>query len=299
MPVSDASRAELSSTVPNIPAPIVADPSVPDPVPGDSSTHSSLITNTPDTLGLSAISPAILLDPSQISSGASGLFTPAQRSEGDTPVHLEDDAAETPTALSNGGDKDLATALIPLQPEDDPLPIEHLITGYKDGDDTEDKDAHVDGLVEPSQLVPPPHEGIRTAGVGVDTQTPATDAVESADKASLQSDRGSTELSVSQLPKKGSTLASEVSSRIFKGSPEHPTVLDPGSEGPLGSPSPTGGDEDADGEADPDYSSVNGAKNHHQTIAHRPDDEVTSNKIIEDTLSPKVTTSRLESLLTR
>lgn len=215
-------------------------------------------------------------------------------------MHLEDDAAETPTALNNGEDKDLATALIPLQPEDDPLPIEHFITGHKDGDDANDKDAQVDGLVELSQFVPPLHEGIRTAGVGVGAQTPATDAIESADKVSLQSDRGTTELSVSQLPKKDSTLASEVSSRTWpKGSPEHPTVLDPGSEGLLGSPSPAGGDEDADGEADPDYSSVNGAKNHHPTIAHRPDDEVASNKIIEDTLSPKVTTSGLESPLTR
>jgi hypothetical protein len=184
-----------------------------------------------------------------------------------------------------------------LQPEDDPLPIEHFITGYKDDGDTEDKDAYVDGLVEPSQLVPPRHEGIETAGVGA--QTPAIDAIESADKVSLLSDRGSTELSVSQLPKKDSTLASEVSSRIRpQGSPEHP-VLDIGSEGLLGSRSLTGGDEDADGEVDPDYSSVNGAKNHHQTIAHGPDDEVTFNKIIEDTLSPKLTTSGLESPLTR
>jgi hypothetical protein len=188
----------------------------------------------------------------------------------------------------------------PLQPEDDPLPIERFITGYKDSGDAEDKDAYVDDLIEPSQLMPPNerHEGIGTAGVGA--QTPAIDPVESTDKVSLLSGCGSTELSVSQLPKKDSTLATEVSSRIPpKGSPEHPTVLDPGSERLLGSPGLAGGDEDADGEADPDYSSVNGTKNHHQTIAHQPDDEVTSNKIIEDTLSPKVTTSGLESLPTR
>ncbi|KAF8504769.1 hypothetical protein F5888DRAFT_782908 [Russula emetica] len=299
-PVSDASKAELSSTVPNIPAPIVADPSVPDPVPGDSSTHPPLITDTPDASGVSIIPPAILrvidLDSSQISSGASGLFTPAQRSEGNTPVQLEDDAAETPTALSNGEDRDLATASIPLQPEDDPLPIERFITGYKDGGGAEDKDAYVDDLIERSQSMPPDerHEGIGTAGVGA--QTPAIDTVESADKISLLSGRGSTELSVSQLPKRDSTFAGEVSSRSLpKGSPEHPTVLDPGSGRLLGSPSLAGGDEDADGEADPDYSSVNGAKNHHQTIAHQADDEVTSNKIIEDTLSTKVTASGSES----
>jgi hypothetical protein len=187
-----------------------------------------------------------------------------------------------------------------LQPENDPLPIERFITGYKDDGDAEHKDAYVDDLIEPSQLMPPNecHEGIGTAGVGA--QTPAIDAVESTDEVSLLSGRGSTELSVSQLPKKDSTLASEVSSRILpKGSPEHPTVLDPGSERLLGSSSLAGGDEDADGEADPDYSSVNGAKNHHQTITHQPDDEVTSNKIIEDTLGPKVTTSGLESHSTR
>jgi hypothetical protein len=306
VPVSDASQAELSSTVPNIPAPIVADPSVPDPVPGDSSIHSpliGLITDTPDTPGLSVIPPAILrvidLDSSQISSGASGLFTPAQRSEGDTPVQLEDDVVETPTALSNG-DKGLAISSIPLQPEDDPLPIERFITGYKGGADAEDKDAYVDDLIEPSQLMPPNerHEGIGTAGVGA--RTPAIDPVESTDEISLLSSRGSTELSVYQLPKKDSTLVSEAPSRTPpKGSPKHPTVLDFGSERLLGSPGLAGGDEDADGEADPDYSSVNGAKNHHQTIAHQPDDEVTSNKIIEDTLSPKVITSGLESHPTR
>jgi hypothetical protein len=147
-----------------------------------------------------------------------------------------------------------------LQPENDPLPIERFITGYKDDGDAEHKDVYVDDLIEPSQLMPPNerHEGIGTAGVGA--QTSAIDAVESTDKVSLLSGRGSAELSVSQLPKKDSTLTSEVSSRILpKGSPEHPTVLDPGSEHLLGSSSLAGGDEDADGEADPDYSSVNGA----------------------------------------
>jgi hypothetical protein len=185
-----------------------------------------------------------------------------------------------------------------LQPEDNPLPFERFITGYKDGGHAEDKDAYVDDIIEPSQLIPANehHEGIGTAGVGA--QTPAIDAVESADKVSFLSGRRSTELSVSQLPKKGSTLSSEVSSRIpSKGSPEHPTVLDP--ERFLGSQSLAGGDEDADGEADPDYSSVNGTKNYHQTIAHQPDDEVTSIKIVEDTLSPKVTTSGLESHIMR
>jgi hypothetical protein len=272
-PVNDASQAELSSTVSNIPAPIVADPSVPDPVLGDSSTRSPVVIDTSDAPGLSFIPPTILrvmdLDSSQTSSGTSGLFTPAQRSEGDTPVQLEDDAPETPTTPNNGEDK-AATAPIPSQLEDDPLPIDHFI-GY---------------------------EGGGTAGV--DAHAPTIDAVESADKISLLSSRGSTELFASQSPKKDGMFASDVSSRIPpKGSPEHPSVLDPGSEPLLESPSLAECDDDADGEADPDYSSVNGAKNHHQTIAHQPKDEVTSNNIIGDTLSPKVTTSGLESHLTR
>jgi len=174
------------------------------------------------------------------------------------------------------------------------LPIGRFITGYKDGGDAEDKDAYVDGLIKPSQLMLPNerHEGIGTAGVGA--QTPAIDVVESGNKISSLSDRGSTELSVSQLPKRDSTLSTEVSSNIpLKCPPEHPTVLTPDSERPLGSPSLAGGDEDADGEADPDYSSVNGAKNHHQAIAHQPDDEVTSGKMIE------LSTSGLESHPTR
>lgn len=173
------------------------------------------------------------------------------------------------------------------------MPIERFITGYKDAGDTEDKNAY--DIIEPSQLMPPNerHEGVGTAGVGA--QTPTIDAVENADKASLLPGHGSTEVSVSQLPEKDSSLASEIPSRIPpNGSAEHSTVLDPGSERSL-----AGGDEDADGEADPDYSSVNGAKNHHQTIAHQSDDEVPSNKIIEDTLSPKVATTGLESHPTR
>ena len=272
--VNDASHAELSSTVPNIPAPIVADPSVPDPVPGDSPTRSPVVIDSSDAPGLSFIPPTILrvIDPdsSQISSVTSGLFTPAQRSEGDTPVQLEDDAPETPTTPNNGEDKGPATAPIPSQLEDDPLPIDHFI-GYKGG-----------------------------GTAGVDAHAPTIDAVESADKISLLSSRGSTELFASQSPKKDGMFASDVSSRIPpKGSPERPSVLDPGSEPLLESPSLAGGEDDADGEADPDYSSVNGAKNHHQTIARQPDDEVTSNNIMGGTLSPEVTTSGLESHLTR
>lgn len=269
-PVSDASHAGLSLAVP---APIVADPSVPDPVPGHSSTPTDLpvIADSANASGLSIIPPAFLRvidhDSPQISSGVSGLFTPAQRSEGGTPVQLEDDAAEAPTTPHNGTDKGPATALIPLRPDDDTSPIE-FIAVHEDGGNVEDKDACVVDLIEPSQLVP---SSERQVGIGSVVQTPVVDAVESADK------------------------TSDAPSRIpLKGSPERSGVLDPSL---LKSPSIAGGDEDADGEADPDYD--HGAKNLLQTIAHRPNDEITFNKSIRDTFRPKVTTLGLESRPTR
>jgi hypothetical protein len=254
-----------------VPAPIVADPSVPDPVPGDSSTRtgSPVITDSPNASGLSIIPPAFLrvidLDSPQISSGVSGLFTPAQRSEGGTPVHLGDDAAEARTTPHNETDNDPATASIPLQPDNDPSHFEG---------NAEDKDACENDLIEPSQLVDEHHVGIGT--VGTDTEIPAVDAVERANKTSEE---------LSGIPPNGCL--------------EHSGVPDPSGERLLGSLSMAGGDEDADGEADPDYSHIYGAKNLNQTISHRPDGEVTSNKSIRDTLRPKVTTLGLESRPTR
>ena len=256
-----------------VPAPIVADPSVPDPVPGNSSirTRSPVITDSPDASGLSIIPPAFLrvidLDSPQISSGVSGLFTPAQRSEGGTPVHIEDDAAEAPTTPHNETNNDPATASIPLQPDDDP-------SRSRFEGNAEDKDACVNDLTEPSQLVDEHHVGIGT--IGTDTETPAVDAVERADKTSEE---------LSGIPPNGSS--------------EHSGVPDPRDERLLGSLSMAGGDEDADGEADPDYSHIYGAKNANQTISHRPDGGVTFDKSIRDTLRPKVTTLGLESRPTR
>ena len=247
-----------------VPAPIVADPSVPDPVPGDSSTRtrSPVIPDSPNASGLSIIPPAFLrvidLDSPQISSGVSGLFTPAQRSEGGTPVQLEDDAAEAPTTPHNETDKGPATASLPLQPDDNSSRIEG---------NAEDKDSCVNDLIEPSQLVDEHHVG--TGAVVTDTETPAAD--ESADKTS-----------------------EELSGIPLNGSPEHSGVPDPSGEHLLRSPSMAGGDEDADGEADPDYSHIYGAKNLKQTVRYQPDGEV-AYKSIRDTLRPKVTTLGLES----
>jgi hypothetical protein len=135
--------------------------------------------------------------------------------------------------------------------------------------------------------------------VGVDARIPAVDVVEGADKTSSLSCGGTTELSVSQFSKEDSTLACDVLRDPLKGSPEHPGVPNFSSARLLKSPSIAGGDEDADGEVDPDYSYIHAAKSLHQTIAHQPDGEVSFNKIIKDTLSPKVTTLGLESRPTR
>jgi hypothetical protein len=184
-----------------------------------------------------------------------------------------------------------------LQPDDDLSPIERSITGYKDGGDDEDNDACVDDIIESSQ---PNERHMEVGTVGVDAQIPAVGAAESADKISLLSRGGTTEQSVSQLPKEDSTLVCDLSSRHpLKGFPQHPGTLDPSSERLLKSPSIAGGDEDADGEVDPDYSHIYGAKYLHQTIAHQPDGGVSFNKIIRATFSPKVATLGLESRPTR
>ncbi|KAI0000893.1 hypothetical protein BJV77DRAFT_248978 [Russula vinacea] len=96
-------------------------------------------------------------------------------------------------------------------------------------------------------------------------------------------------------PKRITCSAATYRQEIHSRDPPNIGCLDPSSEHLLGSPSIAGGDEDADGEVDPDYSHVFGAKNRHQAIAHQPDGEVTFSKTIKDTLSPKVTIPGLES----
>lgn len=300
-PADDASQVNFFLAVPNIPAPIVADPSVPDPVPGDSTPPSPVVMDSPNASGLSAIPPAVLrafdLDPSQISSGTSGLFTPAQRSEGDTPVRLEDEVSEVvPTISHNGADEAPATTSIPLRTEDDPSYIERFITGDEDGGDAEDRNAvGVDDPSERPQQVSPNERHLGIGTVVVDAQDPAFERV---DEISSPPGRGSTKLAASQLSKDNLftiSTSSEIPPKVFS---EHPSVLVPSGEGLLRNPSIVEGDEDADGEADPDYSPTRGAKNYHNP-AHQSigeDGEIISSKISNDTVTPKKTAAVLENL---
>ncbi|KAF8265450.1 hypothetical protein EI94DRAFT_325828 [Lactarius quietus] len=89
----DTLRSGPLSAAVIIPAPIVADPSVPDPVPGDSPPASPPPIDSSIGPRLSIVPPleASDLEPSQISTVFSGLFTPAQRSGDGIPVLLEEE----------------------------------------------------------------------------------------------------------------------------------------------------------------------------------------------------------------
>jgi len=181
-------------------------------------------------------------DSAQISSGTSGLFTPAQRSEGGTPRQFEDDAAESLTTPHDVAEKGLESASIPLRIKGDP----------------------------------------------------GVDAVERADERSYPSRRGSAELTVSQSLEEDSPFRRVVS--------EHSSVPNPSSEYVPGSPSIAEGDNDADGEVDPDYSPTHGTKKLHQEPAHQlvgEGREIASRKIRIDVLGPNVIASDLESPTTR
>jgi len=295
---SDAHQTRLLTTVPDVPAPIVADPSVPDPVPGDSSPPSPLFRDSSSAPGLSIVPPAVLRvmdhDSAQISSGTSGLFTPAQRSEGGTPRQLEDDAAESLTTPHDAADKGLESASVPLRTEGDSSPIESLITADEGGRDAKDKDAIGENeLIEPFQSVSSNERQIRIGFVDAGTQNPGVDAVESADEGSPPSGHGSAKPTVSQSPE---------GDNPFRRVPSEHSVPDPSSEFVPGTPSIAEGDNDADGEADPDYSPTHGTKKLHQGPVHQPvgeGREIPSSKIRIDVLGPNVIASDLESLTTR
>ncbi|KAI9508552.1 hypothetical protein F5148DRAFT_1375778 [Russula earlei] len=152
LPASEAFRADASLTIPNIPAPIIADPSVPDPVLRDSSPSTPAFTDPPYASAFFMIPPAILrMNDFQTNSQTSGLFTPAQRSEGGTSVQLEDEMAEALTDSHNGADKRLTTASINLQAKNDPPSIERLVTHREHGVDVEHRDvASVDEIIKSS-----------------------------------------------------------------------------------------------------------------------------------------------------
>jgi hypothetical protein len=240
---SEASAGDLPHA-PAIPAPIVADPSFPDPVPGESS----------DASGISIIPLSIQklydLDVPQLGSGTSGLFTPAQRSDGGTPVLLEDETQEAPTSPRNYADKGPATPSTPLQIHAEPSsPKCPIVVGDDGGDDKSAHVAWVDTFIEPSKSASHDEHHIVVEAVGVDTD-PAVDAVQVGDDSSALIDNSSKE------------------------SPEHPGVLAVSGERLPGFPKTVEDDEDADGEADPEYSSVDGVLEEDKlNNVHQPVDE--------------------------
>ncbi|KAH9174928.1 hypothetical protein EDB89DRAFT_423155 [Lactarius sanguifluus] len=241
------SQAGLSSAAEIIPAPIVADPSVPDPVPGDSSPTSPEPIYSPIAPRLSIV-PSLTasdLEPSQISTGISGLFTPAQRSGVGTPVVLEDEAAEalrTPDNESNNGSLVASTPPADSRPSSD----KRLTAGEEDEDHTMDKD-----LVRPNSPIKVPipsspnaHQ-LDSAVVDVDEKVPKPDTVETDDISSTPRG-GSVEPAVSPPSLTGDTSGatlkhSDASDVLTSGGDPHPST------------DIAEGDEDADGEADPDY----------------------------------------------
>ncbi|KAH8994462.1 hypothetical protein EDB92DRAFT_1849384 [Lactarius akahatsu] len=266
----DTSQAGLSSAAEIIPAPIVADPSVPDPVPGDSSPTSPVPIYSPIAPRLSIV-PSLTasdLEPSQISTEVSGLFTPAQRSGVGTPVVLEDETAEvlrTPDNESNNGSLAGSTP-----------PADKLSTaGEEDEDHTMDKD-----LVRPNNPIKVPvpsspnaHQ-LDLAVVDVDGKDPKPDTVEIDDDISSTPRGGSVEPAVSPPSLTGNTSGASLKHS------DPPDVLASG-----GDPHPgtdiAEGDEDADGEADPDYP-PEGAVAEVVTVGTR----VASNEVSNDTLQP-------------
>ncbi|KAH9006141.1 hypothetical protein EDB86DRAFT_687748 [Lactarius hatsudake] len=245
-PTEGTSQAGLSSAAEIVPAPIIADPSVPDPVPGDSSPTSPVPIYSPIAPRLSIV-PSLTasdLEPSQINTEISGLFTPAQRSGVGTPVVLEDetaDALRTPDNESNNGSLAGSTPPADNRPSSD----ERLTAGEEDEDHTTmDKD-----LVRPDNPIKVPvpsspnaHQ-LDSAVVDVDEKDPA---VETDDDISSTPRGGSVEPAVSPPSFTGDTSGASLKHS------DPPDVLATG-----GDPHPdtdiAEGDEDADGEADPDY----------------------------------------------
>jgi hypothetical protein len=305
-PASAAGRMGPFTADPNIPAPIFADPSVPDPVPGESYPPSPLVVDSRNASELSIVPPAVRRvidhDPSQMSSGTSGLFTPAQRSGGGTPIQLEDETAHALTIPHNRAEKDLEAASIFLQAEGGPSAIKSSVAGREHGGNTEDKDAmDINELIRPRLISPDGHQsGIGAVDVGA--QSPRVDAVKRAEVTSPPIGHGFAKPTLSQSSEANSTLRSDAFSGVpFKMPAVHVDILDPDDRVP-GTPTIAEGDEDADGEADPDYSSALGTNTFHPAPAHQPvgeGREVVSSKTSNDIVGPKEISSELENLPTR
>ena len=236
----DAPRSEgtlqsgpLSAAV-IIPAPIVADPSVPDPVPGDSSPASLAPIDSSITPRLSILSPLKTSDPepSQISTGISGLFTPAQRSGVVTPVLLEEETAEAPKTPD---DANTGLSALSTPPADDSTPSNKCLAASKeDGGNAGDED-----LVNSPGLLSANTRQLAAGAVDVDAREPNPDSVETDDDISSTPRGGSVE------PATSPSLTGDTSGASLN-YPNRPDILASGID-------IAEGDEDADGEADPDY----------------------------------------------
>jgi hypothetical protein len=260
-----ASQADLSTTLLTIPAPIVADPSVPDPVPGDSCPDSPAIIDSPNASEISIIPLSFQkvydFDARQLSSGTSGLFTPAQWSDGGTPVLLEDETAEAPTSLHSDADKSPATPSTPPHAHAEHSSTERLTVVQEDGGSEDHADVTwVSNLVEPSESAVANERSLGVEAVGVDAENPAVDVVQLDNDKSTPTPLDRHAKLILSLPHKvDTTLAKGISpGNPPKESPERPNVLAASGECLPGSRKVIEGDVDADGEADPDYSSAEG-----------------------------------------
>jgi hypothetical protein len=305
-----ASRADLSTTVLTIPAPIVADPSVPDPVPGDSCPASPVVIDSPNASGISMIPLSFQkvcdFDACHLSSGTSGLFTPAQRSDGGTPVLLEEETAEAPTALHNDVDKGPATPSTPPQAHAEHSSTERPTMVQEDGGSEDHADvAWVNNVIEPSESTVVNECSPGVEAVGADAENPAVDTVQVDNDKSTPTPLDRPAKLILSLPHKvDTTLAEGISPGIPpKESPERPDVLAASGERLPGSRKVVEGDEDADGEADPEYSSAKGVveevnPNHAPQLVYERG-RVACCKVSNDTFSPTEVTQESEPLPTR
>lgn len=275
-PVSARSEDTLQSSLPSaaaiIPAPIIADPSVPDPVPGDSSPTSPVSIDPSITPPLSIVPPleASDLEPPQISTGISGLFTPAHRSGVATPVLLEDETTEarrTPDNDSNKGLLAVSTAPADTCPSSD----KNLTVGEEDRGNGVDQDrTWPDNPIEALGPFPPNAHQLGVAVVDVNAKDPNS-SVEIDDDISSTPRGGSVEPAVSPplltVDTSGTSPKYSDRSEVFANGGEHHP--DPGAD-------TADGDEDADGEADPDYPQADAAD-----VA--VENEVPSSKVVNDT----------------
>jgi hypothetical protein len=199
---------------------------------------------------------------------------------------LEDETAHALTLPHNRAEKDLEAASIFLRAEGDPSATS-FITGGEHGGNAEDKDAMGINELIHSQLVSS-NEHQSRIGAGADVTSPPTRHGLAKPTLSLEANSPLRNDALSGIP--------------FKEPAVHAGVLDPDGERVPGTPTIAEGDEDADGEADPDYSSALVTDTFHPTPAHQPvgeGREVVSRKTGNDILGPKEIFSELETLPTR